>query len=113
MKAAIVSVFAGVLLSTIFVIDQLIGPEAGKAVFPFLHSKLTLNFGYRGLWAELIITGILFSVSAFTRKTDPEKLIKTTLNYSGVIAKFEGITDWRLHLGIHSIITVIIYFWLS
>jgi solute:Na+ symporter, SSS family len=113
LKAAEVSVIAGIIVATIFVTDQLLGAEAGKNIFPFLHHKLTLNFGYRGLWAELFITGILFTVSAFTKKTSAEKLEKTTINYSERIAKFEGITDWRLHLLILSIITVSIIFWLS
>jgi len=113
MKAAIVSVMVGVILATIFVIDQLIGPETGKEIFPILHHKLTLNFGYRGLWAEILITGILFTVSAFTKKTASEKLKKTTINYSGRVAKFEGITDWRLHLVLLSLVTMFLYIWLS
>ena len=112
-KGAGVSVLVGVLLSTIFVIDQLIGPEAGKQIFPFLHHPLTLNFGYRGLWAEIIITIVLFAVSAFTEKTAPEKLAKTTINYKGGIAKFEGITDWRLHLCVLFALTMLVYFWLK
>ena len=91
---------AGVILATIFVIDQFLGPEIGKTVFPFLYYKYTLNFGFRGLWAEILITGILFLVSAFTEKTSPEKLEKTTLNFSGKVEPFAGITDWRLHLGL-------------
>ncbi|HSL85831.1 MAG TPA: hypothetical protein VK861_02720, partial [Bacteroidales bacterium] len=112
LKGAIVSVIVGVILATVFVIDQLLGPETGKSVFPFLHHKLTLNFGYRGLWAEIIITGVLFGVSAFTEKTAPEKLVNTTINYSKRIARFEGVSDWRLHLAILSVITVILYVWL-
>ncbi len=113
LKGAAASVFAGVILATIFVVDQFLGPETGKNIFPFLHYKYTLNFGFRGLWAEILITGVLFLVSAFTEKTSPEKLVKTTINYSGRVAKFEGISDWRLHLGILSIITIMIYVWLS
>jgi SSS family solute:Na+ symporter len=112
LKAAAVSVIVGIILATIFVTDQLLGPETGKAVFPLLHHKLTLNFGYRGLWAEILITGVLFAVSAFTEKTSPEKLEKTTINYSRRVAKFEGMTDWRLHLTILSIVTLLIYIWL-
>jgi len=112
LKAAAVSVIVGIILATIFVTDQLLGPETGKAVFPLLHHKLTLNFGYRGLWAEILITGVLFAVSAFTEKTSPEKLEKTTINYSGGILRFQGITDWRLHLAILSLITLAIYIWL-
>src|SRR5690606_13196394 len=69
LKGAVVSVIFGVCIATIFVVDQLIGPESGKELFPLLHHKLTLNFAYRGLWAELLITGVLFSVSSFTTKT--------------------------------------------
>jgi SSS family solute:Na+ symporter len=61
---------------------------------------------------RLLITGILFIVSAFTEKTAPEKLARTTINYSRGIARFEGITDWRLHLGILSLITLFLYIWL-
>ncbi len=113
LTAAKVSVLAGIVLSTIFVIDQFSGPEAGQKLFPFLHYKLTLNFGYRGLWATFLITAILFGVSAFTEKTAPEKLVRTTVDYSKVPEKFAGITDWRLHLAILSVITISLYVWLS
>ncbi len=113
LKGAMVSVIVGVILATIFVIDQFLGPETGKSIFPFLHYKYTLNFGFRGLWAEILITGILFLVSTFTQKTAPEKLEKTTINYSGGVAKFSGLTDWRLHLTILSVITILLYIWLS
>ncbi|MDR2234038.1 MAG: sodium/solute symporter [Tannerella sp.] len=112
-KGAGVSVLVGVVLSTIFVVDQLLGPETGRQLFPFLHHPLTLNFGYRGLWAEILITIVLFAVSAFTEKTAPEKLAKTTINFKGGIAKFEGIRDWRLHLAIILTLTLLIYFWLK
>jgi len=113
LKGAAVSVIVGVILATIFVIDQLIGATAGEGLFPFLHYKLTLNFGYRGLWAEILITIVLFAVSAFTEKTSTEKLEKTTLNFSKAIAKFEGISDWRLHLALLSGVTIFLYAWLS
>lgn len=113
LNGAKASVIVGIVLATIFVVDQLLGPETGKQLFPFLHYKLTLNFGYRGLWAEMLITAVLFGVSAFTEKTDPKKLEKTTINYSKGIAKFEGITDWRLHLAILLGITLFLYIWLS
>ncbi len=113
LKAAIVSVFVGVIFATIFVIDQFIGPEAGEKIFPFLHYKFTLNFGFRGLWATIFITIVLFTVSSFTPKTDPEKLRKTTINYSKRIEKFSGLSDWRLHLFLLIIITILIYIWLS
>jgi len=112
LKAAGVSVVAGVIIATVFVIDQLLGPESGKEIFPFLHHKLTLNFGYRGLWAEIFLTILLFVVSAFTEKTAPEKLENTTINYSKRVAAFEGISDWRLHLFILSLLTFIVILWL-
>jgi len=112
LKGAVVSVLVGIILATIFVIDQLLGPETGQQIFPFLHHKLTLNFGYRGLWAEIIVTIVLFAVSAFTEKTEPHKLEKTTIDYSRGIAAFEGLKDWRLHLLILTIITVLILVWL-
>jgi SSS family solute:Na+ symporter len=112
MKGATVSVLFGIVLATIFVIDQLIGPESAKNVFPFLHHKLTLNFGYRGLWAEILITGVLFLVSSFTPKTAPEKLEKTTINYSGKITPFEGFSDWRLQWSFLALVTLCIYIWL-
>lgn len=112
LSGAIASVLVGVILATIFVIDQFLGPETGSKIFPILHHKLTLNFGYRGLWAEVIITAVLFAVSAFTVKTAPEKLARTTVNYSEGFARFEGIRDWRLHLALLSAITICIYIWL-
>jgi SSS family solute:Na+ symporter len=112
LKAATVSVVIGVILATIFVIDQFLGPETGQKIFPILHHKLTLNFGYRGLWAIIFTTIILFAVSAFTPKTDPVKLEKTTVNFSKRMEKFSGITDWRLHLFIISLITIFLYIWL-
>jgi len=112
-KGAGVSVLVGIVLSTIFVIDQLIGHDIGKQIFPFLHHPLTLNFGYRGLWAELLITGVLFAVSAFTEKTDPKKLVATTINFKGGIARFEGIKDWRLHLAVLFVLTLLLYYWLK
>jgi SSS family solute:Na+ symporter len=113
LKGAGVSVVVGVILATIFVTDQLLGPATGKALFPFLHHKLTVNFGYRGLWAEILITIVLFVVSAFTPKTAPGKLEKTTLNLSSGFTRIEGITDWRVLLLILSVITVLLYLWLS
>jgi SSS family solute:Na+ symporter len=112
-KGAAASVLVGIALATVFVVDQFLPVETARQVFPFLHHKLTLNFGYRGLWAEIIITGVLFAVSAVTPKTAPEKPKKTTINYSKGIAPFEGWSDWRLHLTILSLVTLFLYIWLS
>jgi solute:Na+ symporter, SSS family len=113
LKGAGISVIVGIILATLFVVDQLLPAATAKEVFPLLHLKLTANFGYRGLWAEIFITGILFAVSAFTEKTASEKLETTTINYSTGITKFQGITDWRLHWSILASITLFLYIWLS
>jgi SSS family solute:Na+ symporter len=112
LKGAYFSVLAGVILATIFVVDQLIGPETGKELFPFLHHKLTLNFGYRGLWGTFLIILVLFGVSHFTPKTDPSKLVKTTINWQRKVQKIKSITDWRIYWIILAIITILIYLWL-
>ena len=112
LNGAFVSIIAGILLATLFVIDQLIGPETGSKWFPFLHDELTYNFGYRGLWGTLIIIVVLFGVSAFTRKTDPSKLEKTTINWSGRFEPLKGLTDWRLQWILLALATVMIYAWL-
>jgi solute:Na+ symporter, SSS family len=113
LKGAAVSVIIGIFLATIFVTDQFLGPDTGRQIFPFLHHKLTLNFGYRGLWAEIIITIVLFAVSAFTEKTEASRLEKTTIDYSKKLAAFKGLKDWRLHLLVLTIITIIILIWLK
>jgi len=112
LKGATASVITGVLLATLFVVDQFIGAETGQKIFPFLHHKLTLNFGYRGLWAIITGTVVLFAVSAFTAKTSPEKLEKTTVDYSKKAEPFRGLSDWRLQLLVLTIVTVIIVLWL-
>jgi len=109
---AYTSVIAGVLMATMFVIDQLIGPEKGQQIFPFLYYDLTLNFGYRGLWGTLLIIGVLFGVSTFTKKSDPEKLQKTTVNWAKKFERIHGIKDWRLQWIILAIITILLYAWL-
>jgi SSS family solute:Na+ symporter len=108
-----VSVLTGILLSGLFVSDQFMGAEDGQRLFPFLHYPLTLNFGYRGLWATLIITAVLFLVSSFTEKTDPARLAKTTMDYSKKPEPFQGWQDWRFQLAALSAITIGLIVWLS
>ena len=107
---AVASVFTGIVLSTVFVADALVPSVAAK--LPFLHHTLTENYTYRGFWGTVIITAVLFAVSAFTKKTDKEKLARTTVNWGGKIEPFTGITDWRLHLTVLSVITILAYWWL-
>jgi len=111
-KGGLVSVFVGIILSAIFVADQLMGVDAGQRLFPWLHTKLTLNYTYRGLLGTGIVTAVLFAVSAFTKKSDPERLQKTTIDWSQKIEKFAGWVDWRLHWTVLTIITVLVYIWM-
>jgi SSS family solute:Na+ symporter len=71
---ALGSVIVGCVLATLFVTDQLIGVQEGSRLFPWLHSKLTLNYTYRGLWGSTACVVAMFAVSSFTKKTDPAKL---------------------------------------
>ena len=108
---AVASVAVGLALSTLYVVDVLMSPELAQRVFPWLHYKLTFNFTYRGVWGTLVITAVLFLVSAFTKKTDSEKLAKTTIDWNGSPQPFQGLSDWRLHLAGLSVATVLIYWW--
>lgn len=111
-RGAIISVLAGALLAALFVTDQLIGPDAGAAWLPWLHTKLTLNYTYRGVWATLLVTAILFGVSAFTPKTAPERLKHLTIDWSKRAEQWRGLTDWRLQLAVLAAMTVALYAWL-
>ena len=79
---------------------------------PWLHTKLTLNYTYRGLWGTIAVVIVLFVVSAFTERTDPARLEKTTVEWGGSVEPFRGISDWRLHLVVLSVVTIGIYRWL-
>ena len=110
---AAASFFAGLAISALFVTDALLPDKAAaRQLFPLLHHPITENYTYRGLWGTLLITIILFAVSAFTTKTDPAKLELTTINWGGKIEPFQGLSDWRLHLAVLEMITVLAYWWL-
>jgi SSS family solute:Na+ symporter len=109
---ATASVFAGVMLATLFVADAMMKPEAAARVFPWLHYPLTFNYTYRGAWGTLIITLVLFLVSAVTTKTAPDKLARTTVDWGGRPQPFRGWTDWRLQIAVLLAITVSLYAWL-
>ena len=111
-KGAIASVLTGLVLATIFVADQLMPSAEGAKVFPWLHTNLTLNYTYRGLWGTILITLVLFAASAFSMKSDPAKLDKVTIKWGGALEPFSGIRDWRLHLAILSLGTIAVYWWL-
>jgi hypothetical protein len=55
---------------------------------------------------------VLFLVSSFTRKTDPAKLEKTTINWRGKLEPLRGLKDWRLQWIILALATALIYAWL-
>jgi SSS family solute:Na+ symporter len=110
---AAASFFSGIAISALFVIDALLPNKAAAAqLFPLLHYRITENYTYRGFWGTLAITLILFSVSVFTKRTDPAKLGGTTINWGGKIQPFQGFPDWRLHLALLGTITVLAYWWL-
>ncbi len=109
---AAASVLTGVFIASIYVTDQLMGPETGTRFFPFLHHTLTQNYTYRGLWGTLIITGVLFGVSLCTKRRPPEELAKTTIDWNKKTEPFQGLSDWRLHLAVLLLLTVAFYWWL-
>jgi SSS family solute:Na+ symporter len=111
-KGAIASVITGLVLATIFVADQLISAAEGIKLFPWLHTSLTLNYTYRGLWGTIAISLVLFAVSAITTRSDPAGLGKVTIQWGGAMEPFSGIRDWRLHLAILSVATIAVYRWL-
>jgi SSS family solute:Na+ symporter len=111
LQGAVASAIAGTLLAALFVADQLIGPRAAQ-LFPLLHTRLTLNYTYRGLWGGLIIIATLFVGSWMTKIPDQERLRAITVDWRGPVARFEGLSDWRLHLGALSLATIAIYAWL-
>ena len=111
---ALASVLVGSICCVVFVTDELIGPHAGSRLFPWLHANpLTLNYAYRGLWGSIAGTITLFAVSAFTEKTAPDKLERLTIDWKGKAERFRGILDWRLQLAVLTVITALLYWWLS
>ena len=106
---ALTSVLVGCGLATLFVTDQLAGPLQGARWFPWLHTKLTLNYSYRGLWGSIAGIAVMFIVSSFTRKTDPAALEKLTVSWKIKPEPFRGIFDWRLQLAILSAVTAALY----
>src|SRR5215469_4190405 len=111
---ALASVLVGSVFCTLFVTDQLLGVHTGSSLFPFLHSSpLTLNYTYRGLWGSIAGTISLFAVSAFTKKTDPEKLARLKIDWKGKRERFRGILDWRLQLAVLTVITALLYWFLA
>jgi SSS family solute:Na+ symporter len=111
-RGALASVLTGVVLATVFVADQLVGVARGAKLFPWLHTTLTLNYTYRGLWGTIAIVIVLFVVSAFTEKADAHRLEALTIKWGSAPEPFRGVRDWRLHLAFLSVTTVALYWWL-
>ena len=112
---AAASVLVGLLLSGTCMADTYmayLGVEEGQHWFPWLHLPLTLNYTWRGAWGTVLITLVLFLVSAFTKRTDPDKLARTTITWSGRWEPFRGLVDWRLQLAVLLAVTALAYGWL-
>ena len=111
-QGAIVSVICGGSLAILFVTDQLIGESAGALAFPWLHKSLTYNYTYRGFWGTLITTAALYAGSYATTAPALAKVQGLTMDWGVTPEPFQGISDWRLHLGVLGLATVAIYAWL-
>jgi len=116
LAGALASVVTGIGLATLFALDHVVAqvksPQIAQQMFPLLHTNLTLNFMYRGLWGTLVMIAVLYAVSWFTKKTDPDKLEKTTVRWGDKREPFEGLGDWRLQLAVLAAVNVSIYVWL-
>ena len=111
-KGAFVSFLFGCVVSGIYLTDTWMDPDTAERVFPWLHLTLTEAYSYRGLWGFILVTIVLFTVSAMTQKDPPEKLERTTVDWSRKREAFAGISDWRLHFALLTVLTIAIYAWL-
>jgi SSS family solute:Na+ symporter len=118
---AAASVIVGLGLTTLFVVDALTTPAHaelcspwlydGVHLFPWLHHPLTFNYTYRGAWGTLTVIAVLFLVSAFTKKTDADKLAQTTVDWHRRPEPFRGLADWRLQVVLLLAATAAIEWW--
>jgi SSS family solute:Na+ symporter len=106
---ALSSVVAGCALASVFVTDQLLGIQAGKNLFPWLHTRFTLNYTYRGLLGTIVCITVLFTVSCFTKRSDPKALDELTVSWKVNRENFRGVRDWRLQLACLAAATIAIY----
>jgi SSS family solute:Na+ symporter len=111
MTGAVCSVLVGGLISTVYVIDGIF-QDFGRAHFGFLHLTLTENYTFRGLWEVLITTAVLFVASYASPAPAVQRVDGLTVDWSEPAEPFRGLTDWRLHLGLLLIATVLLYAWL-
>jgi solute:Na+ symporter, SSS family len=108
MKGAVAGVAAGLALSVLYLVDNII-PNFGKEHLAFLHTTYTLNYTFRGLWQVLLVTAVLFLVSWLTSPPSPEKVENTVVNVWRKPEPWQGIKDWRLHCGTLALITALLY----
>ncbi len=106
---ALSSVLVGCGMASVFVTDQLIGAQEGTRLFPWLHTRLTLNYTYRGLLGTLICIAVMYAVSLFTKRTDAATLEKLSVGWNVAGGHFRGLRDWRLHIVVLAVATVAIY----
>jgi SSS family solute:Na+ symporter len=112
LPGAAASILAGAAVSALFVADELIGPELGARLFPWLHHPLTFNYTYRGLWGTLAVITVLVGVSLATKPPPREKVEQTTIRWDGQWEPFRGWSDWRLQWAALALVTVALYYWL-
>ena len=79
--------------------------------------KVSLSFipSIDAISVDVAITSLQrrgFVVSAVTKKTLPEKLETTTIDWERKFEKFSGLSDWRLQLAGLIIVTILLYAWL-
>ena len=111
-RGALVSFVFGCLVSGLYLVDEWLDAATAKATFPWLHMTFTEAYSYRGAWNFLAVTAVLFTASALTQKDPPEKLEKTTVDWTEKREAFQGLTDWRLHFSVLTVLTIAIYAWL-
>jgi hypothetical protein len=71
-----------------------------------------LNYTYRGLWGTLISVAVLFLASSFTSAPAGANIRGLTVDWKAPMEPFQGLSDWRLSLGVSVLLTVGIYAWL-
>ena len=58
-----------------------------------------------------LIVVVMFVVSAFTKRTDPDKLAQTTVDWRRRPEPFRGLKDWRLQVVVLLAATAAIHWW--
>jgi SSS family solute:Na+ symporter len=111
MTGAIWSVLVGSVISTLYVIDGIF-PDFGRAKLGFLHTTLTKNYTFRGLWEVLLVTAVLFVASYASQPPPAEKVAGLTVDWRAPREPFRGLADWRLQWGLLLAVSAGLYAWL-